>query len=455
MLSGLAPRDLPAPTAPAFRAGSQEPRPLPYIPTAQHGTHRDSPARGAAAGPASRGAAGGLRIPRLPALRQWRSSEGGCALRQWRRLVVPVPGPGAPSAFGRRARRRPLPATLDLAPALRRADRPSRRAFAPPPVDSPLWQRVAGSGIDYKAISLAGAAEGWAVGSDHGLSHWDGADWTDYPAQYLADVSSQTFNAVSTLDGTHAWAVGSGGMTYCLGRRELGARHADQHGRPHRCHHGRARRGVGRGQHRRDLALDGRRPQLDALPAPAITGGVTGLAMLSGAEGWRWARATPSITLTESPSRFPPQTFHVGVQSSARSRRSPPAISGSPGPAAPSGTPQRRLRCHVRHTPSGHHVHLNAIGMLPSGEGGRWGPRPTGLPPSPRRRRVSTDSVNVGRSSLGRRRHALQHGRLGRRRAVHGVSPGERPHVRRTAKYHLDGRPWPPTGQPHLSGSTP
>ncbi len=78
-----------------------------------------------------------------------------------------------------------------------------------------LWQRVAGSGIDYKAISMVNATEGWAVGSDRGISHWNGTDWADYPSQYLVDFSlGRAFYGVSALDATHAWAVGEAGMNY-------------------------------------------------------------------------------------------------------------------------------------------------------------------------------------------------------------------------------------------------
>src|SRR5687767_667599 len=92
---------------------------------------------------------------------------------------------------------------------------PTRTAAQP---DSGLlWERVGGSGITYRSISMVSPTEGWAVGSDLGLSHWDGTQWTDYPAQYLVDypsLVSSDFTSVSAFDASHAWVVGDGGMNY-------------------------------------------------------------------------------------------------------------------------------------------------------------------------------------------------------------------------------------------------
>ena len=77
------------------------------------------------------------------------------------------------------------------------------------------WTRVAGSSIAYRSISMVNANEGWAVGSDWGLSHWDGVQWIDYPSQYLVDFEEfNQFRSVSAFDSTHAWAVGDEGMSY-------------------------------------------------------------------------------------------------------------------------------------------------------------------------------------------------------------------------------------------------
>ncbi|MFL5731745.1 MAG: hypothetical protein ACJ78Q_00980, partial [Chloroflexia bacterium] len=78
----------------------------------------------------------------------------------------------------------------------------------------PLWIRQAGSGIDYRSVSMYTSSDGWATGSDRGLSRWDGYAWTDFPSQSLVDYSDNTFFGVSMLDSTHVWAVGTAGMNY-------------------------------------------------------------------------------------------------------------------------------------------------------------------------------------------------------------------------------------------------
>jgi photosystem II stability/assembly factor-like uncharacterized protein len=77
-----------------------------------------------------------------------------------------------------------------------------------------VWNRVAGSGIDYRSISMVDANTGFAVGSDRGISHWNGTDWSDYPTSFLIDFGNTTFNSVSAISGSNAWAVGTAGMNY-------------------------------------------------------------------------------------------------------------------------------------------------------------------------------------------------------------------------------------------------
>ena len=70
------------------------------------------------------------------------------------------------------------------------------------------WSKVASPTVtDFLCVDLISLTDGWAVGSDGCIVHWDGTSWNNVTSPILYNLKS--VDMVSSTDG---WAVGQRGV---------------------------------------------------------------------------------------------------------------------------------------------------------------------------------------------------------------------------------------------------
>lgn len=75
--------------------------------------------------------------------------------------------------------------------------------------------RIASQTIPHQlwALTLRTASDGWAVGSDGSIIHWDGAQWSPTPLAPDSRFSGSLYlDAIAAPSATEAWAAGMGGV---------------------------------------------------------------------------------------------------------------------------------------------------------------------------------------------------------------------------------------------------
>lgn len=76
--------------------------------------------------------------------------------------------------------------------------------------------RIASQSIPHElwALTMRTADDGWAVGSDGAIIHWNGADWTPTPLLPDTHSSDPFLEAVAAPTANEAWAAGLGGAMF-------------------------------------------------------------------------------------------------------------------------------------------------------------------------------------------------------------------------------------------------
>ena len=102
----------------------------------------------------------------------------------------------------------PAPGRIEsIQTAMRSAPNPTGEASQ---VLAPLdyaWEKAANiTSSRLNDLYLLSAFDGWAVGANGTILHWDGMAWQDFPSP-----TSKALNAIDMLDQTQGWAVGNGG----------------------------------------------------------------------------------------------------------------------------------------------------------------------------------------------------------------------------------------------------
>lgn len=74
--------------------------------------------------------------------------------------------------------------------------------------------RIASPSIPHQlwALTLRTADDGWAVGSDGAIVHWNGVAWSQTPLPAIRYFSDPYLEAVAAPSASEAWAAGLGGM---------------------------------------------------------------------------------------------------------------------------------------------------------------------------------------------------------------------------------------------------
>jgi hypothetical protein len=64
------------------------------------------------------------------------------------------------------------------------------------------------------SLTLRTASDGWAVGSDGAIIHWDGVQWSQTPLPADLALSGSYLDAIAAPAATEAWAAGLGGAMF-------------------------------------------------------------------------------------------------------------------------------------------------------------------------------------------------------------------------------------------------
>ncbi len=67
---------------------------------------------------------------------------------------------------------------------------------------------------DLWALTLRTSSDGWAVGSDGAIIHWNGAQWSQTPLPIDPRLSGPYFDAIAAPSATEAWAAGLDAAMY-------------------------------------------------------------------------------------------------------------------------------------------------------------------------------------------------------------------------------------------------